>query len=93
MCLAIPGLVEETYLQDGLLMGKVNFAGIRRATCLEYVPTVEKGAYVLVHVGFAISVIDEDEAQRSYRILQNSADLSELEAALASQPGASDEVS
>lgn len=71
MCLAIPGLLEETYVQDGLQMGKVNFGGLRRATCLEYVPAAAPGDYVLVHVGFAISVIDGKEAERSYRILQH----------------------
>ena len=79
MCLAIPGLLEEVFEESGLKMGKVNFGGIRKSTCLQYTPDAEPGAYVLVHVGFAISVIDEDEAKRTLAFLEESAeDLSEL---------------
>lgn len=62
MCLAIPGMVEAIFEKDGLKMSKINFGGIRRTACLEYTPEAKTGDYVLVHVGFALSVIDEQEA-------------------------------
>jgi hydrogenase expression/formation protein HypC len=65
MCLAIPGMVESIFEKDGLKMSKVNFGGIRRTACLEYTPEAKTGDYVLVHVGFALSVIDEQEALRT----------------------------
>jgi hydrogenase expression/formation protein HypC len=78
MCLAIPGKVTETYRQDDLLMGKVDFAGIAKRVCLEHVPEVRIGDYVLVHVGFALSTIDEDEAQRVFELLDGMNQLDEL---------------
>jgi hydrogenase expression/formation protein HypC len=80
MCLAIPGKVIETFDQAGLLMGKVQFGGIVREACLEYVPETQIGDYVLVHVGFAISRIDEAEAERTYQALRELDQLTELEA-------------
>ncbi len=65
MCLAIPGIVEAIFDKDGLKMSKVNFGGIKRSACLEYTPEAKVGDYVLVHVGFALSVIDEQEALRT----------------------------
>lgn len=65
--LAIPGKVVDTYEQNGLRMAKVQFGGIVREACLEYVPETKTGEYVLVHVGFAISRVDEEEAARTYR--------------------------
>ena len=70
MCLAIPGKVVETYDQGGLRMAKVQFGGITREACLEYLPETQTGDYVLVHVGFAISMIDEAEAARTYELLE-----------------------
>lgn len=78
MCLAIPGLVVETFERDGLRMAKVQFGGIVREACLEYVPDAAAGEYVLVHVGFAISRIDEAEAARTYELLEELDQLSEL---------------
>ena len=75
MCLAIPGLVEEIFAKEGLTMAKVNFAGMRRAACLAYVPEVKVGQYVLVHVGFAISILDEQEAQNSLALLKASGEI------------------
>jgi hydrogenase expression/formation protein HypC len=80
MCLAIPGKVLETFDQAGMLMGKVQFGGIVREVCLEYVPEALIGNYVLVHVGFAISCIDEAEAERTYQALRDLDQLTELEA-------------
>lgn len=65
MCLAIPGRVEEI-TSDGLIrMGRVNFGGVVKRVCLDYVPDVEVGDYTIVHVGFAISKIDEETAKQT----------------------------
>lgn len=80
MCLAIPGRVVETFERDGLHMAKVQFGGIVREACLEYVPDAAVGEYVLVHVGFAISRVDEEEAARTYQLLEELDQLSELDA-------------
>jgi len=61
-------------------MAKVQFGGIVRETCLQYVPEAETGDYVVVHVGFAISKVDEDEAARTYRLLEEMGQLTELAA-------------
>jgi hydrogenase expression/formation protein HypC len=79
MCLAIPGKVLETFDQRGWRMAKVQFGGIVREACLEYVPETEVGDYVLVHVGFAISRVDEEEAARTYQALRDLDQLTELE--------------
>lgn len=79
MCLAVPGQVEEIFDKDGLKMAKVNFGGIRRSVCLEYTAEAHLGDYVLTHVGFAISIIDAEEAQRTYELLRASGDLEELQ--------------
>lgn len=80
MCLGIPGKVLDTYREHDVLMGKVEFGGICKAVCLEHVPHVKHGEYVLVHVGFALSRIDEAEAKRVYSILGELNQLEELEA-------------
>jgi hydrogenase expression/formation protein HypC len=80
MCLAIPGKVVGAFERDGMRMAKVQFGGIMREACLEYVPDTKLGEYVLVHVGFAISKVDEEEAKRTYEILQEMDQLTELEA-------------
>lgn len=80
MCLAIPGKIVETYDRNGMRMAKVEFGGITRETCVEYVPAAKLGDYVLVHVGFALSVVDEEEAKRTYALLEELGQLSDLEA-------------
>ena len=72
MCLGIPGKVVETYRENDVLMGKVDFSGIRKGVCLEHVPAARPGEYVLVHVGFALSVLDEagEEAARGKLVLR-----------------------
>jgi hydrogenase expression/formation protein HypC len=80
MCLAIPGKIVETYDRKGIRMAKVEFGGITRETCIEYVPAAKMGDYVLVHVGFALSVVDEEEAKRTYALLEELGQLSDLEA-------------
>ena len=80
MCLAIPGkLIEVTEDPQGIRMGKANFGGIVKQVCLEYTPEANTGDYVLVHVGFALSKVDEDEAARTYQLLEEMAQLAELE--------------
>jgi hydrogenase expression/formation protein HypC len=80
MCLAIPGKVIEVYEDHGLRMGRVDFGGTVRRACLEHVPEAELGDYVLVHVGFALSRVDPDEARRTYDLLEELGQLGELEA-------------
>jgi len=81
MCLAIPGQVLEIQELEGVKMGRTNFGGIVKRVCLEYTPEVQVGDYVLVHVGFALSKVDEAEAIRTYKILEEMQQLSELEVA------------
>ncbi len=69
MCLGVPGKVVEIFERDGIRMGTVDFGGIRRDACLEYAPEVGLGNFVVIHVGFAISTVDEEEAARSYALL------------------------
>jgi hydrogenase expression/formation protein HypC len=69
MCLGVPGKVTDIYDEDGIRMGTVDFGGITRKACLEYEPDVQVGDYVVIHVGFAISAVDEEEAARSYALL------------------------
>jgi len=69
MCLAVPGRILETDEFSLMRMGKVDFGGIVREVCLAYVPEARVGDYVIVHAGFAISQIDEAEAQETLRLL------------------------
>ena len=78
MCLGIPGRVVETYREDDVLMGKVDFGGISKRVCLEHVSEVRPSEYVLVHVGFALSVLDEAEAGRVFSFLESMNQLDEL---------------
>ncbi|HEY1921905.1 MAG TPA: HypC/HybG/HupF family hydrogenase formation chaperone [Tepidisphaeraceae bacterium] len=80
MCLGIPGKVIKTYREHDVLMGKVDFSGVSKQVCLEHVPNVRIGQYVLVHVGFALSQIDELEAQRVFDFLKGMDQLDELNA-------------
>lgn len=70
MCLGIPGKILEVFDRDGLPMGKVEFGGIAKDVCLAYTPEAKAGDYVIVHVGFAISQVDEHEAQEIFSYLQ-----------------------
>lgn len=69
MCLGIPGKILEVYQKGDLPMGKIEFGGIVKETCLAYTPEAQVGEYVIVHVGFAISRIDEAEAQEIFSYL------------------------
>jgi hydrogenase expression/formation protein HypC len=68
MCLGIPGKITEIYETGGLKMGKVDFGGVIRETCLAYVPEARVGDYTIVHVGFALNLIDEAEAQKTLEL-------------------------
>ncbi len=78
MCLAIPGIVESFFEQNSMKMATVNFSGIKRAVCLEFTPQVEIGEYVLVHVGFALSIVDEEEAKRTLAFVSETERKAEL---------------
>ena len=80
MCLAIPGKLESINeeLDHILRSGKVNFGGIKRNVNLSLVPDAKVGDYILVHVGVAISVVDEEEAQRTYEYLGQMGELDDL---------------
>jgi hydrogenase expression/formation protein HypC len=80
MCLAIPGRVIEVFEDRGLRMGRVDFGGTVRKACLEHLPEATLGDYVLVHVGFALSLVDPEEARRTYKFLEELEQLGELRA-------------
>ena len=67
MCLAIPGKVEEITTDGMIRVGRVNFGGVVKSVCLDYVPEVEVGDYTIVHVGFALSKIDEETAEQTLK--------------------------
>jgi len=79
MCLAIPGKVLEIGNDTELRMARVQFGDIVRDACLAYVPEAAVGDYVIVHVGFAISKVDAEEAERTYELLREMGELGELE--------------
>lgn len=87
MCLAVPGLIESVYHQDGIRMAKVNFSGVIKEVCLACLPEAEVGNYCLVHVGFAISRIDEDSARET---LQTFAELGILQEELSELGGSAE---
>lgn len=79
MCLSVPGQVIELLPDQDVLMGRVQFGGIVKLACLSHVPDVKVGEYVLVHVGFALSRVDEAEAKRIFEFLDSIAELGEIE--------------
>lgn len=80
MCLGIPGRIVEMFDHDGIAMGTVDFGGVRRDVCLQYIAhEAAVGDYAIVHVGFAISKVDEAEARRTYDALKEMSQLDELE--------------
>lgn len=79
MCLAIPGKVEQITGDEPLArIGKINFGGVTKEASLAYVPDVKVGDYVIVHVGFALSKVDEEEAQKVFEYLKQMDELGEL---------------
>ncbi len=77
MCLGIPGKVIEIYETNGTRMGRVDFGGVTKEVCLAYVPEVELGDYTIIHVGFAITRLDEQSAQESLKLFQEMGRLEE----------------
>ena len=69
MCLAVPGKIIEIYRAEELLMGKIDFGGVVREACLAYVPEAKVGDYTIIHVGFALNLIDEKEALETLALL------------------------
>lgn len=70
MCLGIPGKVTQLYQANGMKMGKVDFGGVIKEACLEYLPDIQVGDYTIVHVGFGISQLDQEEAHRTLELLR-----------------------
>lgn len=70
MCLGVPGKIIEIYNKDSMKMGKVDFGGVIRETCLDFVPEANIGDYTIIHVGFAISLISEEEALKTLELLR-----------------------
>jgi hydrogenase expression/formation protein HypC len=77
MCLGVPGKITEIYESSGLRMGKIDFGGVMREACLAYVPEAEIGDYTIIHVGFAISQLNEEEAMATLEILNELGELEE----------------
>ncbi len=81
MCLAIPGKLETITGDDPITrMGRVNFGGVVKEISLAYLPEVKAGEYVIVHAGFALSKVDEDEAAKIFEYLRQMDELADLEA-------------
>lgn len=78
MCLAVPGKIIEIYEKQELKMAKVDFSGVTREACIEHVPEAKIGDYTIVHVGFAISLLSEEEAQQSIDLLREIIEAGEL---------------
>jgi hydrogenase expression/formation protein HypC len=70
MCLGVPGKIIEIFNVNGLKMARVDFGGVMREACLEYIPEAQIGDYTLIHVGFALNLISEEEAQETLALLQ-----------------------
>lgn len=77
MCLGVPGKVIEIYEADGIAMGRVDFGGIQKEVCLAYVPEITVGEYTIIHVGFAISQLDEASAHETLDLLRQMGTLEE----------------
>jgi len=77
MCLGVPGKIVEIHEANGLLMGKIDFGGVTREACLTYVPEASIGDYTVIHVGFALHLISEEEAQETLELLRQIAEISE----------------
>ena len=87
MCLAIPGKIESITGDDLITrMGKINFGGVFKEASLAYVPDVKVGEYVIVHAGFALSKVDEDEAHKVFEYLKQMEGLDELRAGVEAKP-------
>jgi hydrogenase expression/formation protein HypC len=79
MCLAVPGKITELRQEGGVSMARVDFGGVTRDACMAYLPEAVAGDYVLVHVGFAITKVDEEEAAKTLADLKELGEIAELE--------------
>ena len=79
MCLAVPAKVIELYEANGMKMAKVDFGGVVKEACMEYLPEVKLGDYTIIHVGFGLSIMDEKEAFETMELLKQVDSLSEEE--------------
>ena len=77
MCLGVPGKIVEMYETGGLKMAKIDFGGVTREACLDFVPEAELGDYTIIHVGFAISLLSEQEAQETLDLLREISNIEE----------------
>ena len=84
MCLGIPGKIVEIYEANGLRMGKIDFGGVTREACLAYVPEAQLEEYTVIHVGFAISLLSEEEAQETLALIR---EIANMEEELGIEPG------
>jgi hydrogenase expression/formation protein HypC len=75
MCLAVPGKITEIYDQNSLRMGRIDFGGVIREACLEALPDAQVGDYTIVHAGFALNLLSEEEARETLDALQEIADI------------------
>jgi len=79
MCLGVPGKILEVYEKEGLRMAQVDFSGVKREACIEHVPEAKVGDYAIIHVGFAISLLSEEEAQETIDLLRQVIAAGEME--------------
>jgi hydrogenase expression/formation protein HypC len=79
MCLAIPGKILETSDENGSRFGRVEFGGVTRRVQLDFVPEAGVGDFVIVHVGFALSIVNAEEAERTYQLLEELGMLEEVQ--------------
>lgn len=79
MCLGIPGKITSIYEDHGTKMAQVDFGGVSREVCIEVIPDAKPGDWTIVHAGFALNLLSEDEAQETLDILQEMAELANLE--------------
>ena len=77
MCLGVPGKIVEIYPKENMRMCKIDFGGTTREACLDFIPEAKVGDYTLIHVGFAISLLSEEEAMETLALLQEIADIEE----------------
>jgi len=77
MCLGVPGKITEIYDKQGMKMGQVDFGGVVRETCLDFVPEAQVGNYTIIHVGFAISLLSEEDAEKTLAMLREIGQLGE----------------
>jgi len=77
MCLGVPGKITEIYEANEMTMGKIDFGGVVREICLDFVPEAQVGEYAVIHVGFAISLLSEEEAQETLEMLREIGQLGE----------------